>query len=67
MKTQTEMFVCIRHFQKVKHYRARRQWERRVNAVHRDAVRTLWQRCGGLLERHGRVVGAPRARCKDAV
>jgi len=31
--------------------------------VRQHAVTTLW----GLLERRGRVVGAPRARCKDAV
>jgi len=31
--------------------------------VRQHAVATLW----GLLERRGRVVGAPRARCKDAV
>jgi len=31
--------------------------------VREHAVATLW----GLLERPGRVVGAPRARCKDAV
>ena len=42
--------------------------------VRKRAVGTLWQRCGnavstlwGLLERYGRVVGAPRASCKDAV
>jgi len=28
-----------------------------------DVVATLW----GLQERRGRVVGAPRARCKDAL
>jgi len=31
--------------------------------VRQNAVATLW----GLLERRGRVVSAPRARCKDAV
>jgi len=31
--------------------------------VRQHAVATLW----GLLERHGRVVGAPRERGKDAV
>jgi len=31
--------------------------------VRQHAVATLW----GLLERSGRVVSAPRARCKDAV
>jgi len=31
--------------------------------VRQHAVSTLW----GLLERPGRVVGAPRERCKDAV
>jgi len=31
--------------------------------VKQHAVSTLW----GLLERRGRVVSAPRARCKDAV
>jgi len=31
--------------------------------VRQHAVATLW----GLLERRGRVVGAPRGRCKDAV
>jgi len=31
--------------------------------VRQNAVATLW----GLLERHGRVVSAPQARCKDAV
>jgi len=31
--------------------------------VRQHAVETLW----GLLERRGRVVGAPRERCKDAV
>jgi len=31
--------------------------------VRPQAVATLW----GFLERRGRVVGAPRARCKDAV
>jgi len=28
---------------------------------------TLWLRCGGLLERHGRVVSVPPARCNEAV
>ena len=31
--------------------------------IRQHAVATLW----GLLERGGRVVSAPRARCKDAV
>jgi len=31
--------------------------------VRQNAVATMW----GLLERRGRVVSAPRARCKDAV
>jgi len=31
--------------------------------VRQNAVATLW----GLLERRGRLVSAPRARCKDAV
>jgi len=31
--------------------------------VRQNAVATLW----GLLERSGRVMSAPRARCKDAV
>ena len=34
-----------------------------VQRIRQRAEATLW----GLLERRGRVVGAPRARCKDAV
>jgi len=34
-----------------------------VFRVRQNAVATLW----GLLERRGRVMSAPRARCKDAV
>jgi len=39
--------------------------------LHRVLDSALWERYGnvtwGLLERRGRVVGAPRTRCKDAV
>ena len=34
-----------------------------AQSVRQHAVAMLW----GLLERHGRVVGAPHERCKDAM
>ena len=46
-----------------KHARNKRRGLAFAQRVRQHAVETLW----GLQERRGRVVGAPRARCKDAV
>jgi len=35
--------------------------------VRQRALGTLWQRCGGILERGWRFVGAPGARCTNAL
>jgi len=53
--------VCFEHAQNKRHGLA---FTRACKKARRgNAVATLWD----LLERRGRIVGAPRARCKDAV